>query len=78
MSALYSDFDIRTIRECADRRTDAEIAAVLGRTPEAISKKRRGIGIGRDARVAALEAAVLALLERVERLEAAANHRRAA
>jgi hypothetical protein len=67
----YTRFELRTIHDCAETHTDAEIALALGRTPTGVSVQRRKMGLlrGDHGRIAALEAAVLSLLKRVEQLE---------
>ena len=67
----YTERELGLIRRLSEHRTDADIAAALGRSPSSIAAQRRKMGIlrGDHARIAALEAALLELLRRVQELE---------
>jgi hypothetical protein len=67
----YTSFELRTIRDCAETHTDAEIARALGRTPTGVSAQRRKMGClrGGHGRIATLEVAFIELLTRVQELE---------
>jgi hypothetical protein len=67
----FTESEREFVRRHAPQHTDAAIGEALGRTAESISYARRKLHVYRvsPARIAALEAAVLALLERVEQLE---------